>query len=138
MPLKEPQSMDECVYFTNRSINSGTVKAWVFKELCPKCGKALMGKSRDEKTGKVKIRADEYTCPECSYTIEKEEYESSLIANVKYICPYCHNQGELQLPFKRKKEKRFNEEAGKKETVESLRFQCQKCNKDIDITKKMK
>lgn len=137
MPLEEPKSTEGCIYFTNRTINSESVKAWVFKELCPNCNKALMNKPRD-KSGKVLIRAKEYTCPECNHTVEEKEYESSLMANIKYTCPYCHNQGELQVPFQRKKVKRFNEERGKKETVESLRFKCQKCNKDIDITKRMK
>lgn len=138
MPLKEPASMEECVYFTNRIIGSGKIKAWVFRELCPKCGKGVMGKPRDEKTGKPKIRADEYACPECGHVIEKQEYEDTLTMNIKYTCPPCSYQGEAQQSFKRKKIQRVNEETGKKETVEAIRFQCEKCKKNIDITKKMK
>ena len=138
MLLKEPASMDECVYFTNRIIENGKIKAWVFKEKCPKCGKGLMGKPKDEKTGKPKIRAEEYTCPDCSHTVDKLEYEDTLTANIKYTCPHCSHQGEAQQSFKRKKIQRIDEETGKKTSVDAVRFQCQKCGKNIDITKKMK
>ena len=56
MSLKEPTSTDECIYFTQRSINNCHTKCWVFKESCPKCGKALLSKPRNEKTGKPKRR----------------------------------------------------------------------------------
>ena len=105
---------------------------------CPKCNKGLMGKPKDEKTGKPKIRAKEYVCPECSYTVEKEEYEHGLTVNIIYTCPHCKNEGETQIPFIRKKVQKLNEESGKKKSVEVLRFQCGKCRKDVDITKKMK
>ena len=138
MTLKEPSSMDECIYFTNRILGNGKAKAWVFRESCPKCEKGLMGKPKDKKTGRAKIRAEEYVCPECSYSIEKGEYEDSLTANVKYTCQHCNHQGETQQSFKRRKVQRINEETGKKETVDTIRFQCEKCKKNIDITKKMK
>ena len=138
MTIKEPTSTDECIYFTQRTIGDGKAKTWVYKEKCPECGKALMGKPRDKKTGRPKIRANEYQCPECKYTVEKEEYELTLKAQIKYTCPHCKNEGESEIPFKRKKIQRFNEEKGKKETVEVLRTRCSKCGKDIDITKKMK
>lgn len=140
MALIEPKSMDECVYFTNRNLNEkGKAKCWVFKEKCPKCGKGLMGKPRDLKTGKVKIRAKEFKCPECNYTVAEQEYEDSLTANIQYACRYCNHNGEIQVPFKRKKVKIFDEEEDMKgKMIESLRFQCEKCGKNIDITKKMK
>lgn len=138
MSLKEPTSMDECVYFTQRSIGNGHVKCWVFKEPCPKCGKALMSKPRDEKTGKPKIRAKEYQCSECGYTVPKEEYEETLTTNIKYTCPKCGFSGEIQIPFKRKKVKIFDEEKQKEITADSLRFKCSKCKENIDITKKIK
>ncbi|MBS3151012.1 hypothetical protein J4443_01360 [Candidatus Woesearchaeota archaeon] len=138
MQLKEPASMDECIYFTNRTIGTGKIKAWVFREICPKCGKRLMGKPKDEKTGKVKIRAGKYVCPECLYAAEKQEYEDSLTVNIRYTCPHCSHSGEVQQSFKRRKIQRFNEETGKKETVEAVRFQCEKCKQNIDLTKKMK
>src|SRR3989344_3994689 len=115
MTLKEPESMSECVYFTNRLLdNEGQITAWVFRELCPKCNKSLMGKPKNPKTGKAKIRAEEYTCP------------------------YCKHEDETQVSFLRKKVQRFNEEKQKKESVEAVVFDCSKCKKRIEITKKMK
>jgi predicted RNA-binding Zn-ribbon protein involved in translation (DUF1610 family) len=137
MNLEEPKSMDECVYFTNRSDENGKVKAWVLKESCPECGKALMGKPRDKKTGKAKIRASEYVCPECTHTVEKEEYEDTLTINIKYSCK-CGNSNELSLPFKRKRVQRLNEETGKKQAIETIRFECSECGQQMDITKKLK
>ena len=139
MALTEPKSMEECVYFTNRLLNEkGKARCWVFREKCSKCGKGLMNKPRDPKTGKIQIRAKEFKCPECSYTLPEQEYEDSLTANIQYTCPYCSHNGEIQVPFERKKVRILNEAETKKKTTESLRFQCQKCNKNIDITKKMK
>lgn len=138
MTLKQPTSMGECIYFTRRTIGNGKVKAWVFKNECPKCKKGLMGKPKDPKTGKSKIRATTYECPECHYTIEQKEYEETLTANIEYICPHCNHEGEIQIPFKRKKVQIFDEESQKKKAADSLRFQCEKCKKNIDITKKMK
>ncbi len=138
MGIKEPASMDECLYFTNRLIGEkGKVKAWVYKQNCPKCQKALMGKPRDTK-GKIKIRSAEYVCPSCNYTVEKEEYEDTLTFEAKYTCPYCNVDGEVQTPFRRKKVKIFDEEKQKQVAAESVRFQCSKCGKNIDVTKKMK
>ena len=74
MTLKQPTSMEECIYFTNRIVNSGKIKAWGFKELCPKCKKVLMSKPKNPKTGRPKIRANEYICSECGFTIENQEY----------------------------------------------------------------
>lgn len=136
--MNEPTSTKECIYFTNRIIDKGKLKAWVFKEKCPKCGKALMGKPKNPKTGKPKIRATIYECPKCGYSENKQEHEDKLTANIKYKCPYCKNESETQTSFKRKKVQRFNEESQKKETVEALVFNCSKCNKRIEITKKMK
>ena len=126
MSLKEPQSMDELVYFTRRKIDNGAARAWVFKELCPECKKAHMGKPVAK--GKVKIRATEYVCPSCSYTIEKEEYEDSLTCNIEYTCPHCSNQGQVQVPYVRKS---F-------QGVKAVVFCCEKCGEKISITKKMK
>src|SRR3989338_8652813 len=53
---KLPNSVDEVVYFTRRTIGEGKVVAWVYKQKCPKCGKAMMGKPKDSNTGKVQIR----------------------------------------------------------------------------------
>jgi ssDNA-binding Zn-finger/Zn-ribbon topoisomerase 1 len=100
---------------------------WVFKEKCPKCGKAEMGKPKG-KDGKVKIRAKEYVCPACNHTVEKMEYEDTLTANIAYTCPHCSNKGETTIPFKRKS---F-------EGVKALVFLCDKCKGKVPITKKMK
>ncbi len=135
--FKEPESIQECVYFTNRTIGKGKVTAWALKEKCMKCKEGLMGKPRDPKTGKPKIRAKEYECPKCHYRINDEEYENTLTANIKYTCPYCNHNGETQVPFQRKKVQIYDKEM-KKKTVDSLRFQCNKCSKNIDITKKLR
>ncbi len=126
--VKEPESMEELIYFTQRAVDKGTVKAWVYKSKCPKCGKALMGKPINEKTGKVKIRAKEYLCPECGYMVEKQAYEETLTCEVKYKCPACDNEDEIEVPFKRR---RFQK-------MDAIVFECQKCETKIPITKKMK
>jgi predicted RNA-binding Zn-ribbon protein involved in translation (DUF1610 family) len=127
--MKEPESMDELVYFTNRTLgedNAGTVRAWVFKQKCPKCGKALMGKPVEK--GKVKIRAKEYKCPACGYTAEKQAYEETLTCSVQYTCPKCKKKGEMEVPYKRRPI----------EGIPTIRVQCQFCKQNIDITKKMR
>ena len=124
--LKKPETMEECVYFTQRTIGSGEAMVWVCRKECPKC-KAIMGKPRDKK-GKVLTRAKVYACPKCGFSEDKKVYEESLTANIEYTCPSCKFFGELQVPFRRKN---IN-------GAETLRFQCQKCSADIDVTKKMK
>lgn len=137
MALLQPTSLGECVYFTNRTMGTGSVRAWVLREKCPKCHEGLMGKPRDEK-GKVKIRAKEYVCPKCNHVIPEDEYEKTLTANIKYKCPHCSHDDEIQIPFIRKKIKTLDEEEMKEKTADALRFQCSKCGKNIDVTKKMK
>jgi len=124
--MDEPESMEDIVYFTNRSIGSGSARAWVFKRECPKCGE-MMGKPKGS-NGKVKIRAKEYVCYKCNHTEEKQEYEESLTANIKYVCPQCSHEGETQIPFKRKTFK----------GAKALVFECSECSEKIPITKKMK
>ncbi|MBI4159421.1 hypothetical protein HY500_04150 [Candidatus Woesearchaeota archaeon] len=138
MTLREPQSMDECVYFTNRAVGKGKIRAWVFRGNCPKCDKGVMGKPKDPKTGRAKIRKEEYECPECKYNVPQTEYEDTLAMNIQYTCHKCNHASEISVPFKRKKVQRIDEETGKKETVEAVRFLCEKCNEKIDVTKKMK
>ena len=133
MAFRKPESMDECVYFTQRSLKnekgepSGEILAWVLKGDCLKCGKAKMGKPRDSK-GKVKMRAKEYACPNCNHTLDKQAHEDSLVAFAEYTCPSCGNKGEAQTPYLRKNI----------EGVKTLRFTCSKCSGNIDVTKKMK
>ncbi len=128
MALKEPNSMDELAYFTRRATEDGTLRAWVFKETCPKCKKAVMGKPRDDKTGRAKIRDKTYVCPACNYTLPAEEYEDTLTINIDYTCGACKKSGQIAVPFKRKTY------MGAKAVV----FECQSCKKKIPITKKMK
>lgn len=118
--------MNECVYFTRRAIGYGKATAWVFKEKCQKCKSALMGKPVEK--GKIKIRAKEYVCPKCSYTVEKQAYEESLTCNVAYVCPACSYSGEAQVPYKRKKV----------DGIPTIQTECEKCKAKINITKKMK
>lgn len=124
--VTEPQSMKDLVYFTNRTIDNGKIKAWVYKKECPKCHKVKMGKPVEK--GKVKIRAPEYVCPECGYKEDKKEHEDTLTVEIKYICPYCGNEGEATTEYKRKS---F-------EGVQAHVFECRKCGKKIGITKKLK
>ena len=119
--------MEELVYYTSRTLGNGEVTVWVFKQLCPKCGKGMMGKPRGEK-GKVKVRAKEYVCPDCGNTVEKKKYEESLMASIDYTCPECKHKAETQVPFKRKLIK----------GVQTLRVSCESCGANIDVTKKMK
>jgi len=127
MAIKEPESMDECVYFTRRTLkNDGRLMAWACKTDCPKCGKAKMGKPVEK--GKVKIRAKEYRCPECGFTESKEEHEPKLTVEVLYTCPHCGEEGEATTEYKRKS---FD-------GVPAYVFVCEKCGEKIGITKKMK
>jgi predicted RNA-binding Zn-ribbon protein involved in translation (DUF1610 family) len=137
MALRQPESMEECVYYTKRSLgDKGKIIVWVFREKCPKCGKGLMGKPVVK--GKVKTRADTYECPECKFSLPKEEYEDSLKASIDYLCNHCGHKGELQISFKRKKVRFFDEEKQKKVNVDALVFNCEKCGEQIAVTKKLK
>ncbi|MGD2249882.1 MAG: hypothetical protein PVF58_15855 [Candidatus Methanofastidiosia archaeon] len=128
MALELPTSMDELLYFTNRDLDEGGhVICWVKKRECPECGEGLMGKPR-KKTGGVKVRARKYECPECGFEMPKKEYEETLTAEAKYTCPHCGKEGEATVPFKRRKIK----------GVKTLRLQCEHCDGNIDVTKKMK
>ena len=128
MPLRFPNSVDECFYFTNRNIDKGNVIAWVYKPLCPKCRKAKMGKPVDEKTGKVKKRAEIYVCPECKYTVNCDEFDATLKVEIQYTCPKCGKKGEATAEYKRKSF--FG--------VPAYVFTCEFCREKIGITKKMK
>lgn len=127
MSLKVPESMEECLYFTNRSIGEkGQVLAWVYRKDCPKCKKAKMGKPVVK--GKVKTRATYYECPDCHYQEPKQEHEESLDLEAQYTCPECGKEGEGTTEYKRKKYK----------GVLSYLIICQHCQAEIPITKKLK
>jgi ssDNA-binding Zn-finger/Zn-ribbon topoisomerase 1 len=134
MPLSLPESMDACVYFTNRSllddngVVAGRIICWVPRMRCPKCKKNHLHKPLDEKTGKYRVRATEYVCPSCKYTEEKREHETKLLANAQYTCPACHKQGEGTVPFARKTY----------QGVKAILFSCSHCDAKIAVTKKLK
>jgi predicted RNA-binding Zn-ribbon protein involved in translation (DUF1610 family) len=128
MAITEPESVENLIYFTNRTLEEGKgkVKAWVYKKECPECNKAKMGKPVEK--GHVKIRAKEYVCPECGFTEEKVEHEESLQLEAKYTCPSCGKEGEGTTAYKRKS---FM-------GVKAYVVECQHCNAKIPVTKKMK
>ena len=126
MALTIPNSMTECLYFTNRSIGKGEVLAWVYRKQCPKCKKAKMGKPVVK--GKVKTRADYYECPACKYTEQKKEHEESLDLEAIYTCPECHKKGESTAKYKRISHK----------GIQSFVVICQHCTAKIPLTKKLK
>ena len=127
MILKKPSSMEECLYFTNRSIGNGSATAWAYRKECPKCKKGRLGKPI-KKNGKVDKKADYYECPLCKYQETNEQVENTVKLEVQYKCPHCGNEGETTTEYKRKT---F-------EGVPSYVFECGKCNKKIGITKKLK
>ena len=126
MALKIPNSMEECLYFSNRFIGDEQLMAWVYRKTCPKCKKAKMGKPVEK--GKVKIRADEYECPACKFTEEKKAHEESLNLEAKYTCPECGKDGESTAPYKRRS---FM-------GVQAYVVECSHCKAKIPVTKKMK
>lgn len=128
MALKQPENMDELVYFTRRTINDGKIKVWVFTADCPECKKGQMRKPIDSKSGKFKIRALEYVCTACGHEMNKTDVEADLTAYAEYVCPSCKKVGEGQIPFKRKK---F-------QGVDALIFECSHCQEKLPVTKKMK
>ena len=129
MSLEMPESMDECFYFTNRTLeNGGSAIAWVKKPMCPKCGKGKMGKPVDPKTGKVKSRATIYVCPECRHEVEKDAFDETLEVEIQYKCPACGKEGEATTQYKRKSFK----------GVPAYVFVCNDCGEKIGLTKKMK
>ena len=138
--IKEPESMEELCYFSNRDLDGGKgrARAWVYRGMCPECGKGKMGKPINSKTGKAKIRAKEYECPECHFVMDKEEYEDTLECEIIYKCPSCGFEGETAVPFKRKKVQLLDEETQKKKSVDAVIFVCEKCKTKIPLTKKMK
>ncbi|MFH1439569.1 MAG: hypothetical protein ABIG89_03320 [Candidatus Woesearchaeota archaeon] len=130
MALKIPEDMGDLFYFSRRILGDGAGKAmaWVYRPECTKCHKAKMGKPVDSKTGKIKIRADQYVCPECNNTMPKQDLEPLCTMEIVYTCPECSKEGEATTPYKLKT---F-------EGVKAYVFECQHCGKKLGITKKMK
>lgn len=128
MALQEPESMDDCLYFTNRIIGNGKAQAWVLRKECPQCHKDRMGKPANEKTGKVMKKAENYVCKGCGYSEEALHHEKGLMMSVIYTCPGCGFSGEATTEYRRRS---F-------EGVQAYVFDCGKCKKSIGITKKLK
>lgn len=127
--MELPNSAEECIYFSNRTIfEKGKAIAFVLRSDCPECGKAKMGKPINEKTGTAKIRAKEYVCPKCAYTVSKEEFEPAQTMNIMYTCPFCEHKGEATTIYKRKSYK----------GVQAYVFECDSCHEPVPITKKLK
>ena len=133
--VNPPNSMDECIYFSNRTIGNGKVMSWVYRKECPECHKTTMGKPVVK--GKVKIRATEYVCPECGFTEEKKEHEESLMLEATYTCPHCNKEGEGTTQYKRTPYP-YETAAGKRKRVPAYIIECQHCKGKIPITKKLK
>ena len=127
MALKKPQSVEECVYFTNRTFDSGRAMAWVFRKECPKCKKDVL-KKPSTKSGKPDKKSSIYVCKSCRYEEKNEDVEESLMINIEYKCPHCGDEGDTTTEYKRKS---F-------EGVPSYVFECRKCHKKIGLTKKLK
>ena len=120
MALKQPESVEECLYFSRRKLGeNGKAVAWVFRKECPKC-KTLMKKPK--KTSLT------YDCPECGYNEPKAEYEAAAVVNIEYVCPECGHAGEATSEYKRKT----------LQGVKSFIFVCGACKAKLGITKKMK
>ncbi|MFC1648411.1 hypothetical protein ACFL1B_03035 [Nanoarchaeota archaeon] len=122
--MKEPESMDELLYYTRRTLGKGKVMAWVNKKDC-KCG-GKMGKPVEK--GKVKIRAPLYVCPKCGLTEEKKAHEESCELQVKFTCPHCGKDGEGSTLYKRKTYK----------GVKAYLVNCPHCDGKVPVSKKMK
>jgi hypothetical protein len=127
MMIKEPESMDDLIFFTNRTDGRGKIKAWAYRPLCPKCKKGRLGKPMNEK-GKVAIRAEECTCKDCGFTASKEVMEDAATLEIIYVCPFCGKSGDTTTSYKRKNW----------QGVPAYIFTCQSCQQKIGITKKMK
>jgi ssDNA-binding Zn-finger/Zn-ribbon topoisomerase 1 len=119
--------MDECFYFSNRSIGDGKATAWAFRPTCPACKKGLMGKPI-KANGKVDKKVEHYECPHCKHRETEESIAPLIQLSVQYICPKCRHAGETTTEYKRKK---F-------QGVSAFVFSCQTCGEKIPITKKLK
>ncbi|MBL7055681.1 hypothetical protein ISS07_02090 [Candidatus Woesearchaeota archaeon] len=127
MEIKKPNSMSECLFFTNRSLGEGFAVAWVRRPTCSSCKEGLMGKPL-KKDGKPMKKAEFYECPQCKHQLPNEEMESQLKVEIEYQCPHCMKEGFAETEYVRKT---F-------EGVKAFVFECGSCDKKLGITKKMK
>ena len=126
--LKQPQSMDELMYFSRRTVMDGRVVAWVFKPQCPECGDDRLEKPTNPKTGKKKTRSSKFVCETCGYEEKKKKTEERATVNIHYICPHCEHEGDTTTKYDRRTY------LGKKAFV----FKCDECWQEIPITKRVK
>ncbi len=120
--IKEPETLEGLFYFANRTLEKGYIKAWAYKLKCDVCGE-YMEKPRT-KTGKPDKKAKFYVCRKCGKQMDKKEYESLLVVEIKYKCPYCGYEGFTSVKgFKRKK---LGDKKG-------IIFKCVNCGKDLII-----
>ena len=122
MGLQLPESLADCLYFTNR----GYVIAWVYRQECPKCHQGKIGKPIVK--GKVQSKAKEYVCPSCGYREDTATHEASVKLEASYTCPACHQKGESVGEYKRKKLK----------GIPSYIVACQHCGEKMPLTKKLR
>ena len=127
MALRKPESMEECIYFTNRTIGEGRAMAWVYRKKCTKCNEGIMGKPL-KKNGKLDKKAPIFVCNKCGFEESNEDTEKDLKVEIDYKCPHCGNEGETTTEYIRKS---F-------QGVKSFVFECEKCNEKVPITKKLK
>ena len=66
MALKKPQSVEECVYFTNRTIDTGRTMAWVFRKECPTCKKGNLRIMYNRASRRYFVACSAY--PDCKQT----------------------------------------------------------------------
>ncbi len=122
MPLQPPESLADCLYFTNR----GYVMAWAYRRECPKCHEARMGKPIVR--GKVQTKAKEYVCPACGYREDAAIHEAGVRLEASYTCPTCNQKGESTGEYRRKKFKGLS----------SYIVTCQHCGEKMPLTKKLR
>ena len=128
--MKMPESTNECFYFTNRILeNDGSIIAWVYKPKCPECGKGIMGKPINEKTGKVKSRAKIYVCSECNHEVDKDEFDKTLSVEIQYTCPHCGEEGKVHGNW---------DKPAKKSASTVLKFRCEKCSNLVRVSRMKK
>ena len=118
----KPTSISEVDFFTRQIMEpNGFAFMWVFKPMCPECGKARLVK--------IKKRDKVYTCIECKKTFEKSEYNSLLKANLEYTCPNCEHKGKLFTDWKKPE---------KKSSVTVLKFVCESCGSKLKVARMKK
>ena len=120
---QKPKDISELYFFTRQTLEpKGFAFMWVYKPMCPKCGKARIAK--------LKKRDKVYTCNECKSVFEKAEHDKLLNFNVEYTCPECSHKGELSGDWTSK--------PTSKTSAVMLKFNCQKCDNKLQISRMSK